>query len=596
MSTSAATEEPDSPSRALRSTWLPAIAVILAVCALACWTWENWGDIRVDCGREMYVPDAMLHGKVLYGDLWYPYGPLTPYLQTTLFRLFGSTLPVLYGLGLAITISCAFLLLFISRRCLDPFASFLVVLCFLLRALQPGLFNFIVPYSYASAIGCLEALVCALCAVRYLESGTPSQLIAAGVAAGLALLTKIEFGTSCTVALLLVLGLRSILQRSWRSVPADLLYCTPGFLIAFGVYAWLTWRFSYRALFEDNMPILPSSYFMRAYGARWIDLQGFRFAPREIMLTMLSAIVSIVFWFFVTFLLRQMLKNPTFSLLAIPPIGVLMRGKLGDVLTQTLIFPRGMFWIGIAITLGALVRVILTPVTVGDTRRTKFLAISVLGVFSLLLSSRVMTKITPIGYASFYSPLLVVLFFIALWAVIQFAARGSTRVAYIALSLEGIALLICILPNSRLASVPLKTARGTINTSQENARAFSQAIQFIHRSALRAEKVLVVPEDNSLYFFAGVQSPSRWYALTPGVLPPAHEKDYIAEVERAHVEYILWSNRLLPEYGATYFGTDYNKQIGAWIRANYTVVGELGHFKLSQDSPASFLIYKRQHI
>jgi len=587
--------KPSKLDPGIRSAWLACVAVIVTVFALACWTWGNWGDIRIDCGREMYVPDAILHGKVLYRDLWYPYGPLTPYLQAALFYLFGATLNVLYGLGLAITVSCAFLLLFLSRRCLHPLPSFLVVLCFLLQAFHGGLFNFILPYSYAATIGCLQSLLCAFFALRYLESGARSHLSMAGVAAGIALIAKIEFGTSCFLALLLVLALRSVLLRSWRPVPAELLYCTPGLLIGLGAYTWFAWRLSYRVLFEENLTLLPGSYFMRTYGARWLDLQGVRFDPRELMLTVLSAIGFVIFWFLAAVLLKQTLVSSSVMLLAIPPIGLLLRNNLADLLTQMLVFPRGMFWIGVIVVIGAVVTLLVRQRDADCAKRDKYLAIAVLGTFGLLAGSRVMTRVTSTGYATFYTPLLVIIFFVGLCFVIRRAARGSATVSYIALSLEGIALFFCLLPNSRLVSTPLKTARGTIYTSPDNARVFSQAIAFIQRSRSSGEKVLVAPEDNSLYFFAGVESPSRWYALTPGVLSPAQEKEYIAEVERARVEYILFSNRISPEYGDMYFGTDYDRQIGAWIRTNYKVIGELGHFERSLFSPPSFLIYKRQH-
>ncbi len=33
------------------------------------------GDFQIDNGRELYVPVSILHGKLLYRDIWYMYGP-----------------------------------------------------------------------------------------------------------------------------------------------------------------------------------------------------------------------------------------------------------------------------------------------------------------------------------------------------------------------------------------------------------------------------------------------------------------------------------------------------------------------------------------
>ena len=64
-----------------------AIAAVFVV--LAAYSWARWGDLQVDCGREVYVPIEILKGRMLYRDLWYPYGPLVPYAQALLLWIFG---------------------------------------------------------------------------------------------------------------------------------------------------------------------------------------------------------------------------------------------------------------------------------------------------------------------------------------------------------------------------------------------------------------------------------------------------------------------------------------------------------------------------
>jgi len=84
--------------------------VVVVAIALACYTWARWGDIQVDCGKELYVPSEILRGRLLYRDLWYPYGPLAPYLQAGILFLFGHSLNAFYFFGLSIAIGCALLL------------------------------------------------------------------------------------------------------------------------------------------------------------------------------------------------------------------------------------------------------------------------------------------------------------------------------------------------------------------------------------------------------------------------------------------------------------------------------------------------------
>ena len=73
------------PSRRLIG-W--AIASIVAFWGALLWvTWAHWGNITVDCGRELYVPWVLSHGRKLYQDVWFPYGPAAPYFNAWLYSL-----------------------------------------------------------------------------------------------------------------------------------------------------------------------------------------------------------------------------------------------------------------------------------------------------------------------------------------------------------------------------------------------------------------------------------------------------------------------------------------------------------------------------
>ena len=106
--------------------------------------------------------------------------------------------------------------------------------------------------------------------------------------------------------------------------------------------------------------------------------------------------------------------------------------------------------------------------------------------------------------------------------------------------------------------------------------------------------VLVLPEDLPLYFFAGMQAPSRWYQLPPGILLPEQEDTYIAELRAAGIDYILLSNHSFFEYGVPYFGLDFHQKIYRWIQDNYEISGEFGHFVRERGSPYALQIYRKR--
>src|SRR5207244_2543655 len=71
------------------------LAIGVAALGMLAWSWGTWPDVLVDFGRELYVPWRLTAGDVLYRDIAYFNGPLSPYVNAAWFALFGASLRVL---------------------------------------------------------------------------------------------------------------------------------------------------------------------------------------------------------------------------------------------------------------------------------------------------------------------------------------------------------------------------------------------------------------------------------------------------------------------------------------------------------------------
>jgi phosphate/sulfate permease len=116
----------------------------------------------------------ILRGKLLYRDLWYPYGPLEPYLAAALLWVFGQHLSVFYLFGLTLAIACALLSFNIGKILAGRAVGLTVAAVVLLQGFQGSIFNYIFPYAYAATLGLMLALLCMLLALRhmFMEMGT----------------------------------------------------------------------------------------------------------------------------------------------------------------------------------------------------------------------------------------------------------------------------------------------------------------------------------------------------------------------------------------------------------------------------------------
>ena len=80
--------------------------------ALLAVSWRRSAHFLVDFGRELYVPWQLTQGKVLYQDLAYFNGPLSPHFNATLFRVFGvgiTTLIVVNTLLLLVVLTLLYI-------------------------------------------------------------------------------------------------------------------------------------------------------------------------------------------------------------------------------------------------------------------------------------------------------------------------------------------------------------------------------------------------------------------------------------------------------------------------------------------------------
>jgi hypothetical protein len=46
-------------------------------------------------------------------------------------------------------------------------------------------------------------------------------------------------------------------------------------------------------------------------------------------------------------------------------------------------------------------------------------------------------------------------------------------------------------------------------------------------------------------------------------------EETIQEIEEKRVRYLVWSNRLFPEYGVLRFGTDFDQTMGSYLTSHY---------------------------
>ena len=171
-------------------------------------SWMKWGDLVIDTGREMYVPAELLAGRVLYRDIAYYFGPLTPYLNALFYRIGGVQVGSLVVSGLLSLVLTLVALHRLSKMLLDGFSSLLVGATFIAVCAfgfywALGNYNYIIPYTYSATYGMAFALLGLYFFLQNAGSGARGSWVLPALFFSAALLARYELGVMALAAVVL---------------------------------------------------------------------------------------------------------------------------------------------------------------------------------------------------------------------------------------------------------------------------------------------------------------------------------------------------------------------------------------------------------
>ena len=592
---------------------------------MAWWTWGHWGDFQIDSGRELYVPAEILKGKLLFRDLWYMYGPLAPYVKAFLFWIFGVKLNVLFSFGLAMAFTCALLTFEVARRFgLGPVASAVPALYFVLESFDPNIRNFVYPYAYAASLACVLGMACLYFASRHATEGRTWQFALASVLGSLVVLTKQEFGIACLALLGFDLAARYWARRDASEFFRNVAICVAALLPAAAVYGWFIWTLSPREFFYVNWIATPGSFFMHTFGKISIPAQGMRFVPRELLLA--SELLLLVFaeWALISRVVASSIQKWDLTsrwVIAGLAMAAFLPAWIGAIgyrwyypwtfdevpwafhavfsPMSEAVLPHGVFFPVPFFAAYALWKLVKAP------RNEMALLEAMLGIYAFLVGLRMMMSLrsTPYEATVFFNGPTVTIFFLLIYRVIRWACQSldEKRSRWVVANLliaETACCFILFLPRpSFFLPTKLTTPNGSFYTRTDAATIFPQIISFMKSHTRNGKDILVVPEPPSLYTFAGMDAPSRWYALVPGYVAPEDEHRYIEDMVSSDVRYVLLSNRDVSEYkvrGLALGG--YNPTISDWIMKNFARIGQLGPIAGAPYPPYTMWIYERKDL
>jgi len=184
------------------------LAVLVLCGASVLWSGLTWGrldDPIMDKGWYLEAAERVKNGAVLYRDVLWMYGPLPVYLLAMLFRCLGTHVYTLLALYDVLALLGCLLSYAVARSVLPPPLALLGTLAVFLAGWWGGFLAYTQAYTGAVPLGAVAGLSFVVCLMGYLRNGKTLWLVGAGLASGVALLTKPEFALACLGTGVLVL-------------------------------------------------------------------------------------------------------------------------------------------------------------------------------------------------------------------------------------------------------------------------------------------------------------------------------------------------------------------------------------------------------
>ena len=184
-------------------------------------SWRRWPDPVVDFGRELYIPWQLAQGAVLYRDVDDFYGPLSQYLNSGLFAIFGPGVMVLVIANLVVLAGIVTLAYRLVRKAWGPLAAlcgcgaFIAIFGFS-RFMFAGNFNYATPYSHEATHGILILLGLVAVLQRWLERPSSGASAGAGFLFGLTWVLKPEIMLAGAAVLVTAVLFQRLSGARWR--------------------------------------------------------------------------------------------------------------------------------------------------------------------------------------------------------------------------------------------------------------------------------------------------------------------------------------------------------------------------------------------
>ncbi|MCX5667175.1 MAG: hypothetical protein NTY34_02550 [Candidatus Omnitrophica bacterium] len=551
-------------------------------------TWFKWGGLLVDTFRDPLTIAKLINGKVLYKDIFYEYGFFPPYFLTFVCKMAGMHLNTMVGCGIALTILMSCVLYKISRFFLDVLVSGLVVFTFLFVFAfgfycYNGIFNFILPYSFASVFFILFIALAVYFFIKFIFSEKNLYLWIWSMTISLAIFSRIEMALLAWAGFIMagiIFIYRSNGKRRWR---VGLCLITPLFIGILGYSAFLFNLQVFNGFKESIVDLILFSksnlFIISGMGLDNIS-QNAALMLKSFFLHIAAVFILGVGSYLISIFFLRKESHPISLFLGIVIITAIF--TLAQEFVKSFIQYNSL---PLFILIGTL---IFFMKSTSSPNYRKNISLFALFLTSLIMVIKIFFNASPNFYGFYLLPLGLVCYYIIFFGI--FRGKLEERYKYFSepFFFYILACFFIVLAISwwKIETVPYSSRNLIIHSEKGSIKRWGddltvktlEAIVYLRENTNRDAKVIVVPEGGAISFFSGRENPLKYSCIMPQNFGITSEDKIISQFSESHADYIVIVARDTSEYGASSFGVDYAIVLNSWIKKNYELLKLIGPY------------------
>ena len=533
------------------------ITIIFLICSVLFFGY--FGSLFYDTGREIYIPQLILEGKVLYKDIFALYNPLSYEINSFLYLIFGTNVNVLYSAGIINSFLIILCIYLISRQFLNRLNSFVIsvftIFYFIFNS--NTIINYIFPYAYAMIYALTAMLYSALFGLIYIRNNKSVYIISAFFMLGLSFANKPEF-IFCIIPLIcLLFKNKTNLKVIIASITA---FITPIII-------------SYEILFIQGFTVQNLTeylkfirYFFATTEQKIYNTNTFRDWSLQNIITVSIDFIQFVILTVVPAFIFNLFRAKKYVAAGIILALLLFKPYYITISKLTLNSALMISWVCIACLIIAIKSL--------KDKNWDFLFLCVFAILSCLRYKFILLA----DFAKFAG----ILPFALIWIYIN-KTLFTQKIQYsLSIILLGLCTAITQYQFKQIVYVPveLRNKNEIVYTLKAYAEPFLNTISWIKKNTKNTDTILAIPEGIMINYATERPTLPMYYHLIPNHIAALNEHNIIDNINKNQPEYFVLNNLDYSSYGSSHICENFGQNLCNFIYNNYTLVQEFESEKI----------------